>query len=223
MDFPLTPYFLYFHYFGPAVAHSHFSTSYTAHGFSTSLFPGSFRPVCFLKAHLFISWACDPLFLLLGFNGFSIHLLILFCPCCWASSFYWASQNNHQHQLKIKKEKQHIGNPQTQQSKTLEPRNPAIADHGAILLFALTEHRASMGRRLEKSYGFALGKSDGLMVSGRGDGSARMEEEREKIKGRMWASTEDLGWLEEERKKQSGGGWRLNRRRYERKKKEKKT
>ena len=39
-----------------------------------------------------------------------------------------------------------------------------------------------MGRRLEKSYGFALGKSDGLVVSGRGDGSARMEEEREKNK-----------------------------------------
>ena len=27
-----TPYFLYFHYFGPVAAHSHFSTSYTAHG-----------------------------------------------------------------------------------------------------------------------------------------------------------------------------------------------
>ena len=73
------------------------STSYTAHEFATSLFLGSFRPVCFLKAHLFISWACDPLFLSLELNGFSIFLLTLFYPCCWASSFYWASQNDHQH------------------------------------------------------------------------------------------------------------------------------
>ena len=29
---PSTLYFLYFHYFGSAVAHSHFSTSYTVHG-----------------------------------------------------------------------------------------------------------------------------------------------------------------------------------------------
>ena len=96
MDFLSTPYFLYFHYFGHAVAHSYFSTSYTAHGFATSFFSGSFRPGCFLKAYLFISWVCDSLFLPLGLNGFSIHLLTLFCPCCWASSFYWASQNDHQ-------------------------------------------------------------------------------------------------------------------------------
>ena len=62
--------------------------------FSLSL--GSFRPICFLKAHLFILWTYDPLFLPPGLNGFSIHLLTLFCPCCWASSFYWASQNEHQ-------------------------------------------------------------------------------------------------------------------------------
>nr|POF16035.1 hypothetical protein CFP56_45024 [Quercus suber] len=42
--------------------------------------------------------------------------------------------------------------------------------------------RASMGRRLGKSYGSALGKSDGLAASGRGDGLTRMEEEREKNK-----------------------------------------
>ena len=35
-----------------------------------SLFPGSFEPICFLKAHLLISWTCDPLFLLLGLSGF---------------------------------------------------------------------------------------------------------------------------------------------------------
>ena len=57
---------------------------------------GSFRTVCFLKVHLFNLWTHDPLFLPLGINGFSIHLLTLFCPCCWASSFYWASPNEHQ-------------------------------------------------------------------------------------------------------------------------------
>ena len=31
---------------------------------------GSFRPVYFLKAYLFISWACNPLFLSFGLNGF---------------------------------------------------------------------------------------------------------------------------------------------------------
>ena len=38
--------------------------------FAFSLFPGSFKPIYLLKAHLFISWACDPLFLPLGLNGF---------------------------------------------------------------------------------------------------------------------------------------------------------
>ena len=53
--------------------------------FAFSLFPGSFKPIYLLKAHLFISWACDPLFLPLGLNGFSIRLPTPFCPCCWAS------------------------------------------------------------------------------------------------------------------------------------------
>ena len=47
---------------------------HTAHGFATSLSPGFFRPICFLKAHLFILWACDPLFLPLGLNDFSYPL-----------------------------------------------------------------------------------------------------------------------------------------------------
>ena len=55
---------------------------HTTHRFATSLSLGSFRPICFLKTHLFILWACDPLFLPLGLNGFSIHLLALLCPCC---------------------------------------------------------------------------------------------------------------------------------------------
>ena len=61
------------------------------------LFPGSFKPIYFFKAHFFISWACDPLFLLLGLNGFSIHLSTLFCPCCWASPFHLGFRNGHQH------------------------------------------------------------------------------------------------------------------------------
>ena len=81
------------------MAHSHFSTSHTAHRFASSLFPGSFRPVYFLKTHLFISWAYNPLCLSLELNGFSIHLLTLFCSCYCASSFFWASEIDHQHTL----------------------------------------------------------------------------------------------------------------------------
>ena len=50
--------------------------------FAISLFSGSFEPICILKAHLFISWTCDPLFLLLGLNGFcslSFANFFLFC------------------------------------------------------------------------------------------------------------------------------------------------
>ena len=52
MGLPSTPYFLCFHYFGPAAAHSHFFTSYTAHGllflsFRAPLGPfTSLRPIC---------------------------------------------------------------------------------------------------------------------------------------------------------------------------------
>ena len=51
---PSTPYFLCLHYFGLTVTYSHFSISRIAHGFTTSLFLGFFRPICFFKAHLFI-------------------------------------------------------------------------------------------------------------------------------------------------------------------------
>ena len=87
MGLPLTPYFLCLDHFGPAVAHSRFSISYTIHEYAISLFLGSFKPTCLFKAHLFISWACDPLFLSLGPNGFSIGLPILCCPCRWAFFF----------------------------------------------------------------------------------------------------------------------------------------
>ena len=52
MGLPSTPYFLCFHYFGPAADHSHFFTSYTAHGllflsFRAPLGPfTSSRPIC---------------------------------------------------------------------------------------------------------------------------------------------------------------------------------
>ena len=46
------------------------------------LSPDSFRPVCLLKAHLFILWAYDPLFLSFGLNGFLLNLLTLFFPYC---------------------------------------------------------------------------------------------------------------------------------------------
>ena len=131
----------------------------------------------------------------------------------------WRTKKTSKNKKKIKNK--HSWNPKTQQSKTHEPKNLAIANHSAILLSALTKHKALMGRRLGKSYGFALGKSDGLSASGREDGLARMEEEREKIKGRRWASTEI--WVGLRKKgKNKGGGWRLNLRKYERKKKEKK-
>ena len=64
--------------------------------FAFSLFLGSFKPIYLLKAHLFFSWTCDPLFLPLGLNGFSICLSILFYPCCWASPFNLGFRNGHQ-------------------------------------------------------------------------------------------------------------------------------
>ena len=100
MGLPLTPYFLCLHYFGLAATLSHFSTSYTTHGYAISLFPGFFKPTCLFKAHLFISWACDPLFLPLGPNGFAICLPILCCPCYWAFLLStWILTNGPQQQL----------------------------------------------------------------------------------------------------------------------------
>ena len=87
MGLPLTSYFLCLHYFGPTVALSHFSISYTAHGYAISFFLDSFKPTCLFKTHLFILWACDPLFLPLGPNGFAICLPILCYPCRWAFFF----------------------------------------------------------------------------------------------------------------------------------------
>ena len=67
--------------------HDTFSLFHIIHcpWFAFSLFLGFFKPIYLLKTHLFISWACDPLFLMLGLNGFSIHLstpLPLHHSCC---------------------------------------------------------------------------------------------------------------------------------------------
>ena len=87
MSLPLTPYFLCLHYFRAAVALSHFSTSYTAHGYAISLFLSFFKPTCLFKIHLFISRVYDSLFLPLRPNSFAICLPILCCSCRWAFFF----------------------------------------------------------------------------------------------------------------------------------------
>ena len=41
-----------------------------------SFFPGFFEPACLFKTQIFICWACDPLFLPLGPNGFFAIYLV---------------------------------------------------------------------------------------------------------------------------------------------------
>ena len=63
LGLPSIPYSLCLHCFGPAAAHSYFFSHHTLPmglQLAISLFPGSFEPTCFLKAHLLISWTCDP-------------------------------------------------------------------------------------------------------------------------------------------------------------------
>ena len=69
--------------------------------FAFSFCPSSFKSIYLLKAHLFISWTCDSLFLPLGLNGFSIYLPTLFCSCCWASPSHLGFQNGHQHTFQM--------------------------------------------------------------------------------------------------------------------------
>ena len=63
MGLSLTPYFLCLHYFGPAVAHSHFSISYIAMGlpflsFRASLSPfTSSKPICLFHGFV-IQYSC---------------------------------------------------------------------------------------------------------------------------------------------------------------------
>ena len=88
MGLPSIPYSLYLHFFEPAAAHFYFFSHHTLPMgllFTISLFSGSFKPICFLKVHLFISWTCDPLFMLFGLNGFcSLSFANFFFDlCCW--------------------------------------------------------------------------------------------------------------------------------------------
>ena len=85
MSLPSIPYSLYLHCFGPAVAHSYFFSHHTLPMgllLTISLFPDSFEPIYFLKAHLLILWTCDPLFLPLGLNGFFVLYLLPTSLCC---------------------------------------------------------------------------------------------------------------------------------------------
>ena len=72
--------------------------------FAISLFPGSFEPICFLKAHLLISWTYDSLFLPLGLNGFCSLSFVNFSVLLgWASflTFRFHKKKNSQ-QLPLK-------------------------------------------------------------------------------------------------------------------------
>ena len=87
MGLPSIPYSLRLHCFELAAVHSYFFSYHTLPMsllFAISLFSGSFEPICFLNAHLFISWTCDSLFLPIGLYVFffSISCRFLFGLCC---------------------------------------------------------------------------------------------------------------------------------------------
>ena len=84
MGLPSIPYSLCLHCFRPAGPFLLFSHHTLPMGLllTISLFPGSFEPICFLKAHLLISWTCDPLFLPLRLNGFFVLCLLPTSLCC---------------------------------------------------------------------------------------------------------------------------------------------
>ena len=98
MGLPSIPYSLCLHCFGPAAAHFYFFSHHALPMgllLTISLFPGSFEPICFLKAHLLISWICDPLFLSLELNGF--FLFFISCQLLYVAelgflSYIWVSQ-----------------------------------------------------------------------------------------------------------------------------------
>ena len=85
MGLPSIPYSLCLHCFEPVAGRSCFFSYHTLPTcllFAISLFPGSFEPICFLNAHLLISWTYDPLFLLFGLNGFcSLSFANFFSIC----------------------------------------------------------------------------------------------------------------------------------------------
>ena len=85
MSLPLTHYFLCLHYFwacsGPFSLFLHYILPM---GMLFLSFRASLSPFTSSKAHLFISWTCDPSFLPLGPDGFATCLPNLCYPCCWA-------------------------------------------------------------------------------------------------------------------------------------------
>ena len=104
MGLPSIPYSLCLHCFELAAVHSYFFSYHTLPMsllFAISLFSGSFEPICFLKAHLLISWTCDPLFLPLGLNGFcSLSFADFFSVCVIGLGFLpfiRVSQKDPQH------------------------------------------------------------------------------------------------------------------------------
>ena len=99
MGSPSTPYFLCFHYFGSTATHSHFSTSYTAHGllflsFRAPLSPfTSSRPICLSHGPI-IHYSCR-----LSLMGFLSICQLLFVRVARLLPSTWASEmaiNNHQ-------------------------------------------------------------------------------------------------------------------------------
>ena len=97
MDLPSIPYSLYLHCFGLAAANSYFFSHHTLPMgllLTISLFLNSFEPICLLKAHLLISWTCDPLFLPLELNGFlfSVSCQLLCVAELGFLSYIWVSQ-----------------------------------------------------------------------------------------------------------------------------------
>ena len=97
MGLPSIPYSLYLHCYGPTEAHSYFFSHHTLPMgllLTISLFLNSFEPICLLKAHLLVSWTCDPLFLPLELNGFlfSVSCQLLCVAELGFLSYIWVSQ-----------------------------------------------------------------------------------------------------------------------------------
>ena len=114
MGLPLIPYFLCFHYFEPAVTHSHFSTSYTAHGLlflsfraPLSPFPSS-RPICLSHGPVIHYSCCLSLMSFLSIcQLLYVHVAGLLLPT-WASKMVLNKQFfKHKNNLKNFKTSKH--------------------------------------------------------------------------------------------------------------------
>ena len=97
MGLPSILYSLCLHCFRPVAAHSYFFSHHTLPmglPLTIFLFPCSFELICFLKAHLLISWICDPLFLPLGLNDFLFSVSCQFLSVAELGflSYIWVSQ-----------------------------------------------------------------------------------------------------------------------------------